>query len=123
MKKVCLPIVLLLSSLSLVTLGACSPQENFSYDETNFLPNGTEENPYQIVKEPVTIKIFAPHSAGNPEYEDLKMFKKLSELTNLKFDFVTPDTAADRNFICKKSAFRTIRNAEILVYGQNGICF
>lgn len=94
MKKVCLPIVLLLSSLSLVTLGACSPQENFSYDETNFLPNGTEENPYQIVKEPITIKIFAPHSAGNPEYEDLKMFKKLSELTNLKFDFVTPDTAA-----------------------------
>ncbi|MCI2068544.1 MAG: hypothetical protein LKJ88_03100 [Bacilli bacterium] len=60
----------------------------------NFLPNGTSENPYQIVKDPITITIFAPHSAGNPEYADLTMFKYLSKITNIKFNFITPDTSA-----------------------------
>lgn len=86
----------ILSLFSVVTslTGCSSGTSKVDYDENNFLPNGTEENPYQIVKEPVTIKIFAPHSAGQPEYKDLKMFKKLSEVTNLQFDFVTPDSAA-----------------------------
>ncbi len=68
-----------------------------SYDPNNFLPNGTEDNPYRIVKDPVTIHIFAPHSAGNPEYKDLTMFKYLSEITGLKFEFTTPDTSAYTN--------------------------
>lgn len=68
-----------------------------SYDPENFLPHGTEENPYQIVKDPITIEIFAPHSSGQPEYKDLKMFKQLSKLTNLNFTFTTPDTSAYPN--------------------------
>lgn len=68
-----------------------------SYDADNFLPDGTEENPYQIVKNKVTINIFAPHSAGNPEYKDLKMFKHLSKITNLDFNFTTPDSSAYTN--------------------------
>ena len=83
-----------MSSLLLAGVGACTSTTNFDYDPDNFLLNGTEDNPYRIVKEPVTIKIFAPHSAGNPEYKDLRIFKKLSEITGLQFDFVTPDTAA-----------------------------
>ena len=94
MKKALLPIFLFMSSLTAITLGGCKRKEKFNYDPDNFLPNGTPENPWQIVKEPVTIKIFAPHSAGNPEYKDLKMFKKISEMTNLQFEFNTPDTAA-----------------------------
>lgn len=94
MKKSFLPITLLMSSLLLAGVGACTSTTNFDYDPDNFLLNGTEDNPYRIVKEPVTIKIFAPHSAGNPEYKDLRIFKKLSEITGLQFDFVTPDTAA-----------------------------
>lgn len=94
MKKAFLPLTLFVSAMMIVPLVGCTTAEKFDYDETNFLPNGTEENPYQIVKEPVTIKIFAPHSAGQPEYADLKMFKKLSEVTNLQFDFVTPDSSA-----------------------------
>lgn len=82
----------LASSFSLLALASCGPTSN--YDPTNFLPSGTSENPYQIVKEPITLTIFAPHSAGNPEYETLKMFKQLSKLTNLNFNFVTPDTSA-----------------------------
>ena len=81
---------------ALLLVSACSALVGcgggVSYDAENFLPNGTSDNPYQIVKDPVTIKIFAPHSSGNPEYKDLKMFKKLSELTNLQFEFTTPDT-------------------------------
>ena len=68
-----------------------------AYDANNFLPNGTEDNPYRIVKDPVTIHIFAPHSAGNPEYKDLVMFKHLSEITGLNFTFTTPDTSAYTN--------------------------
>lgn len=68
-----------------------------SYNPDNFLINGTPENPYKIVKEPVTIKIFAPHSAGNPEYKTLTMFKHLEKVTNLKFDFTTVDTGGYAN--------------------------
>lgn len=87
--------VFLLASLPLLLAGCGGTK--VAYDLDNFLPNGTEENPYQIVKEPVTIKIFAPHSSGNPEYKDLRMFQYLSEVTNLRFEFTTPDTSAYAN--------------------------
>ena len=79
----------------LLSLTGCG--NTVTYDIDNFLPNGTKENPYQIVKEPVTIKIFAPHSQGNPEYETLTMFKYLEEITNLRFEFTTCDTSAYSN--------------------------
>ena len=85
--------IALLSVGSLASLTGCGGSSS-SYDPDNFLPNGTSENPYQIVKEPVTIKIFAPHSSGSPEYKDMKMFKYLSKVTNLNFEFTTPDTSA-----------------------------
>lgn len=85
-------------SLSLFTFSTVScTGTSVPYDEKNFLKNGTETNPYQIVVEPVTIKIFAPHSSGNPEYKDQKMFKYLEKLTNLKFEFTTADTSAYSN--------------------------
>lgn len=67
------------------------------YDKDNFLPNGTDENPYRIVQNPITIKIFAPHSAGNPQYKDLVMFNHLSNITGINFEFTTPDTSAYTN--------------------------
>lgn len=79
----------------LLSLTGCG--NTVTYDIDNFLPNGTKENPYQIVIEPVTIKIFAPHSQGNPEYETLTMFKYLEEITNLRFEFTTCDTSAYSN--------------------------
>jgi len=84
-------------AVSVVMLAACDGGGKGSYDPDNFLINGTEENPYQIVKEPVTIEIFAPHSAGNPEYKDLVMFKHLEKITNLRFNFTTADTSAYPN--------------------------
>lgn len=85
-----------LSALAAMLI-SCGGGSNTAYSIDNFLPNGTEENPYQIVKEPVTIKVFAPHSSGNPEYKDLRMFQYLSEVTNLNFEFTTPDTSAYSN--------------------------
>lgn len=87
---------LLLTCCSLAVLVGCNNNTSI-YDTTNFLPNGTEDNPYRIVRDPVTIKIFAPHSAGNPEYNTLEMFNYLSEITGLNFDFTTPDTSAYTN--------------------------
>lgn len=86
--------VLVMSLLCGVMVG-CGGKSN--YDPDNFLQNGLEDNPYRIVKEPVTIKIFAPHSSGNPEYSELVMFNYLSEITGLQFDFTTPDTSAYTN--------------------------
>lgn len=88
----------------LLAFAGCSKKDD-AYDADNFLPNGTADNPYRIVKEPVTITIFAPHSAGNPEYADLTMFKYLSKVTGLNFKFVTPDTSAYNNQ--KASAWST----------------
>lgn len=93
MKKLVTVLLALAVSLSAVFgLTACGRSEN--YDPNNFLPNGTAENPYQIVAEPITIKIFVPKSALNPSFKNLKMFQKLEEMTNLRFIFTEADTAA-----------------------------
>ena len=87
--------VLLMSGLIFCTaaLSACGGK-SVPYDPDNFLPEGTAENPYQIVKEAVTLNIFVPRGSLNPPYESMEMFKILSELTNLKFDFTEVDTSA-----------------------------
>ena len=90
LKIICSSLMAIIATAAMV---GCGPTSEV-VDDDNFLINGTEENPYRIVKEPVTIKVFAPHSAGNPEYDTLAMFKHLSEVTGLKFQFTTPDTSA-----------------------------
>ena len=88
------------SSILLATLTFFLPscgKGKINYDPTNFLPNGhgqpgdEDYRPYQIVRDPITITIFAPHGAGNPEYKTLKMFRYLTYLTNIDFEFITPD--------------------------------
>lgn len=93
---------LILSGLltSLVTISGCGVMKEkklVDYDPTNFLPNGhgnpgdADYRPYQIVRDPITISVFAPHGTGNPEYSTLKMFRYLTYLTNIDFDFQTPE--------------------------------
>lgn len=71
------------------------------YDPENFLTKeqAIEQygNEYRIVKEQVTLKIFVPKGSMNPEYSTMKMFKKLSEVTNLKFEFTEADTSSYTN--------------------------
>ena len=67
------------------------------YDPDNFLPNGTAENPYQIVKEKTTINVFVPRGSMNPHYDDMRMFQVLEEKTNLDLQFNEVDTSAYTN--------------------------
>ncbi|MCH3976844.1 MAG: hypothetical protein LKE36_04530 [Bacilli bacterium] len=97
MKKRITKVLSNLGSLAFILSFLAGCGTTTTYDAENFLLNGTEDNPYRIVKDPVTIKIFAPHSAGNPEYKDLTMFKYLSQITGLNFEFTTPDTSAYSN--------------------------
>lgn len=97
-------LAVILTAGCLLGLAGCKKDED-GYNADNFLPNGTADNPYRIVRDPVTIKIFAPHSSGNPQYSDLVMFRYLSQITGLNFEFVTPDTSAYNNQ--KASAWST----------------
>lgn len=96
MRKVLSAIGLVVSGVvafsALSALAGCGGGTDYNSD--NFLPNGTADNPYKIVDEPVTISVFVPRGGMNPHYSDMKMFKKLSEITNLIFDFNEVDTSA-----------------------------
>lgn len=83
-------IVFVLASVSMVACG----NKRAPYNPDNFLPNGTEENPYQIVKEPVTIRIFIPKSTMISSIPELVCFQELSQLTNIKFKFIEADVAS-----------------------------
>lgn len=92
MKKIIVLVLAVLMSLSSIMFYACGSSSG--YDPSNFLT--VEEatalgNPYQIVKNPVEIRIFVPRGASNPEYSSMRMFTTLSELTNLKFKFIEAD--------------------------------
>lgn len=80
----------------LATLSSCGGTTT-NYDPDNFIESPLPDNPYKIVKDPVTIKIFTPHSAQAPKTETLRMFTYLEEITNLKFEFTTPDTSYYQN--------------------------
>ena len=86
-------LVLVMVSSAMLTLVGCGGGRG-AYDPENFLPNGTPDNPYQIVKEPVTVYIFVPRGSMNPAYSSMKMFKVLERVTNLKLEFREADTAA-----------------------------
>ena len=91
-----------LSCLMALTLmgGTCfmsSCKNNSSYNADNFLPNGTAENPWQIVKDPISINIFVPVSNINPEYDTLAMFKTIERLTNIDITFTEANVSAYEN--------------------------
>ena len=88
-------IALVLMAGASAALFGCGGGE--TYDPDNFLPAGTAENPWQIVKEPVTLDIFVPRGGMNPPYREMKMFQKLSELTNLNFNFIEAEVSTYDN--------------------------
>lgn len=82
------------SSFSLVSCG----KEKAKYNPDNFLTESEAEsqygNKYRIVKDSITMRIFVPKHATHAHYKDMLMFKKLSEMTNINFDFIEADTDA-----------------------------
>lgn len=87
--------ILFVCAMCMGMFAGCGKDTTVSYDPDNFM---TEEeataagNPYQIVKEKVTLKIFVPRGSTNPEYSSMRMFQVLSEMTNLEFEFIEAST-------------------------------
>lgn len=48
------------------------------------------ESGYPIVEEPIVLKMFGTKTPGQGEWADMKVFKKMEELTNISFEFITP---------------------------------
>ncbi len=89
------------------------------YNPDNFLPEGTAENPYRIVKEKMTVNIFVPRGSMNPHFADMKMFKKLSEITNLRFEFTEADTSSYANL--RSAAWEDKKNLPDLFLFNNEV--
>ena len=93
MKKL-VSVLVVISILAGLVVG-CGKSGKVSYDPDNFMT--AEEaaaagNPYQIVKEKVTLRVFVPRGESNPEFSSMRMFKVLSEVTNLEFEFIEAPT-------------------------------
>ncbi len=99
-KSISVALAALLACGTFATL-ASGCKKDVDYNADNFLTREQAieqyNNEYRIVKDPVTLKIFVPKGTMNPEYSTMKMFKKLSEVTNLKFDFNEADTSSYTN--------------------------
>lgn len=83
MKKRILSVVLVALLCLTAVLGGCG--ETKKYDPENFISDVT--NP-QIVKEPITVKVFVPKHALHTSYSKMAFFTEASRITNLRFEFV-----------------------------------
>ncbi len=120
MKK--LTSILLICCMGIGILTGCGKDSKVSYDPDNFMTAEEAEaagNPYQIVKEKVTIKIFVPRGSTNPEYSTMRMFQVLSEVTNLEFEFV--EAAIDQYETLRSVAWEDKKNTPDLFLYYNTI--
>ncbi len=124
--------ILLAFGMAVGLLG-CGKGGSSSYDADNFMTAEEAEaagNPYQIVKNKITLKIFVPRGASNPEYSEMRMFQVLSELTNLDFEFIEAPT--DQYETLRSVAWEDKNNipdlflynnpiSEVVTFSENGI--
>ena len=52
-------------------------------EDSNVTPVGQ----YPVVEEPVTLKIMGRKDPGAPNWDELELFKRLTEITNIRFEF------------------------------------
>ena len=62
---------------------ANSGSQTTAEESSNVNPVGE----YPIVKEPITFKIMGRKDPGAPDWSELEVFKRLSEKTNINFEF------------------------------------
>lgn len=54
--------------------------------------NVTAVGEYPIVKDPITLKIMGRKDPGAPNWDELELFKRLTEITNINFEFEMCET-------------------------------
>ena len=54
--------------------------------------NVTPVGEYPIVNEPITFKIMGAKDPGAPDWSELAVFQRLSEITNINFEFEVSET-------------------------------
>ena len=54
--------------------------------------NVTPVGEYPIVNEPITFKIMGAKDPGAPDWSELEVFQRLSEITNINFEFEVSET-------------------------------
>ena len=54
--------------------------------------NVTPVGEYPIVNEPITFKIMGAQDPGAPDWSELEVFQRLSEITNINFEFEVSET-------------------------------
>ncbi len=89
--------ILLCGALAIGALSAAGCAKEKPYDPDNFISAEEAQamgEPYKIVKEPITLTVFVPISASNPHYSEMASIQKLSEITNIKFDFIEASVSA-----------------------------
>ena len=89
--KVLYRVLIVFLVVCMVFSTAACKKGNRPYDPNNFIEDTS--NP-QIVKEKVTIKLFVPQSTLHGEWEDMKLFQKMEELTNIHIEFQEVPLAA-----------------------------
>ena len=55
--------------------------------------NVTPVGEYPIVREPITFKIMGRKDSGAPDWDELEVFQRLSEITNINFEFEIYDSS------------------------------
>lgn len=97
--------------------------------DTSKVPDYLNETGYPITKEKVTISAMGKKDPGAPEWNDLEIFKKAEELTNVHYDFELAEAAT---YTEKKNLklvsgqypevfFRQMEKADEETYGPQGI--
>ena len=91
MKKKIVSLALVAAMVLPVGMASACGKKKRAYDPNNFI---ADTNNPQIVKEKVTIKLFVPKSTLHGSWEEMKLFKKMEELTNIHIDFEEVPMAA-----------------------------
>lgn len=77
-------------------LGGCggAPKGQVSGEKANAPgeSNVTAVGEYPIVKEPITLKVMGRKDPGAPNWDQLEVFKRLTDITNIQFEFEMAET-------------------------------
>jgi hypothetical protein len=82
-KKIAIFVLSAVMALPTGLFSACKDKGQ-EYDPDNFIADTS--NP-QIVKEKITLKLFVPKSTLHGSWEEMKLFQKMEELTNIHIEF------------------------------------